>query len=127
MDQSLLVRPDVPGAQAFVRLMDRSGKPARLVAWVWREDTDDWRLFVLPAAGFDDREAFRRWAFDLLATPEGRETGIDPLDLYPIKEGDPNIATLTAHYDLELGAETLGYHSVGGTFYPPSVYIRVKR
>ena len=63
MDQKLLVGPEIEGAKRLVGLMDKAGLNPRAALWVYNEDTEIWRLWIVPAPEIKEKlEFYRRLA-----------------------------------------------------------------
>ncbi len=54
MDQSLLVS----SGHKLVKLLDKTPAKPRFAMWVSAPDSDDWRLWLVPAKGMDDKRQF---------------------------------------------------------------------
>ena len=73
MDQAVLVSQ----AQALVRRLDETKVQPRAVMWVHQEDTDTWRLWIVPSSSVTDKREFYRIVAATISAHADEMAGLD--------------------------------------------------
>ncbi len=126
MDQKLLVGPEIEGAKRLVGLMDKAGLNPRAALWVYNEDTEIWRLWIVPAPEIKEKlEFYRRLA---VIVSENRELlgTLDTGSTEFVKESHPAIQGLKGLIRVEsLSDVRFSNNMLNGFYLPDAIILRM--
>ncbi|WP_181707300.1 hypothetical protein [Chthonobacter rhizosphaerae] len=117
---------NVAGAQDLVRLLDQAGLTPQAALWVYREETDSWRLWLAPPPHAEERTGYYKAVSGVLATPEGKATRIDFGDVQYVAPKDDVLRGLADTVSAaRIAAIKVGASVVNGIYHPDSIIIRL--
>ena len=126
MDQKLLVGPDIDASQCLVRLMDEAALTPRAVAWIYNEDTDSWRLWIVPAETVSEKREFYRKLSVIVAKNRSVLGGLDTSSTQFMAPDHPAIQALGSIFRHEgIGNIQLSNSVLNGYYLPDAIVIRM--
>lgn len=98
MDQSILVR----SGQSLVELLDKTAARPRFAMWVNSSDNDNdnWKLWLVPAKGMNDKRAFYVTVADTLRDNSDILPGFDVGNVEYTAESKPVVQALNNQYHI---------------------------
>lgn len=123
MDQKLLVGPDIEASRNLVSLMDEAGITPRAALWVYNEDTDDWRLWIVPAVHLKDKLEFYRRVSEIVTKNRQILGDLDASSTEFVVDTHPAIKGLKPVIRVEGLSNTRFTHNMLNGFYLPDAII----
>lgn len=121
MDSYLLVE----AGQNLVEALERNGVPLKAAVWVRLAETEDWRLWLVPAAKVERRAFYRRVA-EVVAAGEADFHGLSASDTQMIDEDHPAIVALRANGQVNGRPPTrLATTMLNGFYLPEGIVLRI--
>jgi hypothetical protein len=90
MDQNVLVS----SGHALIKALDDVGLRPRAAMWVHNTDTDTWKLWIVPRAGFTDKHEFYRRVSEIVSKNRAALGGIDASDTEMVLDSHPAMSGL---------------------------------
>ena len=121
MDKAILV---TSGA-ALVEAMDRDGISPLVAMWVRVEDTEDWRLWIVPPAGNDDKHEFYRRIASIISSNRDKLGTLSVSDIQYVAATHPAMQGIRRYLELEdVGAAPFGGNRFDGYYLPEGIILR---
>jgi hypothetical protein len=121
MDKNTLVS----SGQALVDQLDKSGLKPRAAMWVHSDDTDTWKLWIVPPENFTDKHDFYRQVSVVVAKNRQSLNGIDASDTEMIKDSHPAIRGLR-NFIKAPGLQSISFagNTFNGFYLPDGIILR---
>lgn len=122
MDTDLLVTE----GQNLIRRLDEGKIRPRGAIWVYSSDTDDWRLWIVPAKGLTDKFELYRITSETLSAHRAEIPTLDVSSIDFKTDEHPAIRGLGQFLHLEgIGAAHFRNNMLNGFFMPDGVVLRM--
>ena len=122
MDQNTLVS----GGHALVTELDKAGFRPRVAMWVHNTDTDTWKLWIVPPAGFTDKHDFYRRISMIVAKNRAALGGIDASDTEMVLDTHPAVKGLKSFLKAPgLGSVHFSGNRFNNFYLPDGIILRV--
>ena len=122
MDASVLVSQ----AQELTRALDAAKIGPRAVMWVHSDDTDRWRLWIVPARGITDKRDFYRRIAETISQNAERLSGLDVGSVEFVPDKHPAMQGLGRLLSLPgVGNAAFSGNRFNGYYLPKGVVIRM--
>jgi hypothetical protein len=122
MDTSVLVNQ----AQVLTKLLDDTIVRPQAVMWVHHQDTDTWKLWIVPSSDVIDKREFYRIVAQTISDAGGRLQGLDVgmtefvSDTHPAMQGMSNFLRLEG-----VGGATFTGNRFNDFYLPDGIVIRM--
>ena len=128
MVEDALVNADVQAGQILVGLLDDEGMRPKAALWVYSNDHDRWRLWILPGInkeGDNPREIYSRIA-RVISKNRAKLQGIDIGDIEVLGPGNRAIAALSKLFHIEgISNVRLSSNRLNDIFLPDAIILRM--
>jgi hypothetical protein len=122
MDTELLVKD----SQNLIRRLDEGKVKPRGAIWVYSSDTDDWRLWIVPAKGLTDKFELYRIVSESISAHRNEMPTIDVSSIDFKTDDHPAIKGLGSFIHMDgVGAVNFKNNRFNGFFLPDGVVIRM--
>jgi hypothetical protein len=126
MDQKLLVGPDIDASKRLVSLMDNEGLAPRAALWVYNEDTESWRLWIVPSSNVGEKVEFYRRLAVIVAENRDVLGGLDTSSTEFVKDSHPAIAGLRGVIRVAgLSEVRFSNNMLNGFYLPDAIILRM--
>jgi hypothetical protein len=121
MDKNTLVS----SGHALVRAMDATGFSPRFAMWVHNNDTDTWKLWLVPPVGHKDKLDFYRRIANIVSTHHAELGGLSASDTEMIPDSHPTLSGLKRFIRMPgLGSASLTANLFNGYLLPDGIVLR---
>jgi hypothetical protein len=121
MDQNILVS----SGHALVKALDDAGIAPRVAMWVHNTDTDTWKLWIVPPAGFRDKHEFYRRIAEIVSKNHAVLGGIGASDTEMVLETHPAMKGLRQFIRMPgLGSAYFSGNRFNGYYLPDGIILR---
>lgn len=122
MDTSVLVSE----AQELTRLLDNTPVRPRAVMWIHSEDTDTWRLWIVPAAQMTDKRDFYRRVAEVISKNRARFGGLDVGSIEFVTADHPAMRGMGHFLHMDgTGSALFSGNRFNGYYLPEGIVIRM--
>jgi hypothetical protein len=110
----------------LVKLLDNSKLKPRAAMWAYDSETERWRLWIVPAAGANDKLEFYRILADLITKNRAVFPTLDISDVELKLDSHPAIRGLNSFIRMEgLGSAHLSNNRFNGFYLPDGIVLRM--
>lgn len=121
MDQNILVS----SGHALVKALDDAGMPPRIAMWVHNTDTDTWKLWIVPPAGFKDKHEFYRRISEIVSKNRAAVGGFDASDTEMVLDTHPAMRGIGRFLGIRgLGSAYFSGNMFNGYYLPDGIILR---
>jgi|LauGreDrversion4_2_1035121.scaffolds.fasta_scaffold835758_2 hypothetical protein len=110
----------------LVKLLDDSKLKPRAAMWVYNSETDIWKLWIVPAAGIDDKLAFYRLLAQVISAHRAELPSFDISSVEFKADSHPAVKGLGAMLRMEgLGSAHFSNNRFNGFLLPDGIVLRM--
>ena len=123
MDQAVLVEQ----AQHLTERLDATKEQPRAVMWVHQQDTDVWRLWIVPHASITDKREFYRLIAEVITAYQGELAGLDVGAIEYVSDKHPAMVGMGQFLQMDgIGSATFQGNRFNGYYMPDGIVIRMR-
>lgn len=122
MDQAILVEQ----AQALVKRLDATRASPRAAMWVHQQDSDTYRLWIVPPAAITDKREFYRIVAETISVHSPEMKGLDVGTTEFVSADHPAMVGMAGFIRMNgIGSATFKANRFNGFFLPDGILIRM--
>ncbi len=122
MDQDILVSQ----AQILTRYLDQTRLKPKAVMWVYSEDTNTWRLWIVADAAVSDKREFYRIIAEVISAHSDKLHGLDISSIEGVSPDHPAMKGMRSFLKMPgLGSARFTGNRFNGFYLPDGVVVRM--